>query len=239
MSTTTVLDPAAAVRALSAELHDQLRQLLDTTRRGDPALLDKIRELSSGLGRRLTTARKRAEQPAPKPPAEPKAKDNPEPKQTPKPSSTPARIRPSTPGRSTTVPIRPASPAPARGRHRATAPATRPPRTTAPVVYRPTRHLRRLPWLLVLALLVLVGAAAAVITSQPLAGIAGSTAALGWLLLTRTRVRPPVTRQAAVVIVAGVLAVTLLTVAVASGRTDSPPYSPTAPPEVTVIGTAP
>lgn len=250
MSTTAVLDPAAAVRALSAELHDKLQQLLDTTSRYDPELLDKVRALSGSLGKRLTNARKRVdEQPAeqPKPDSAPAAKPTtpaaaPKPDRTPDrtPTSTPrvlpARMRPAPDRPATvTIPTRPSAP---RGRHRATT-TRRPRRTTTPVVYRPARHLRRLPWLFVLAVLVLVGATVAATTGQPLAAIAGSAAAVGWLLTTRTRVTPPVTRQAAVAIVTVVLAVTLLTVAVTSGRTDGPPTSPTAPPEVSVIGPAP
>lgn len=241
MSTTTVLDPTAAVRALAAELHAALRHLLDTTDREDPTLYDKVKALG-GLGRKLTNARTRAEQPTDKlaaPKATPAATE-PKPSRTSNSASSrrvlPAHTRPA-PDRPATVTIPTKPPAP-RARHRITSART-PRRAITPVVYRPTRTLRRLPWLLVLALLLLVGATVAVASGQPLAGVAGSAAAVGWLYATRTRVAPPVTRQAAVVIVAVVLAVTLLTGAATSGRTDSPPYSPTAPPEVTVIGTAP
>lgn len=251
MSTTAVLDPVAAVRALSAELHDKLQELLDTTSRYDPHLLDKVRALSGSLGKRLTNARKRAEQSAeqPKPtastqasapapaakPTTPAPAAGPKPDRTPTPRVVPARMRPASDRpAAVTIPTRPPAP---RGRHRAT--VARRPRSTAPVIYRPARALRRLPWLLVLAVLVLVGAAVAVATGQPLATVAGSAAAMGWLYATRTRVTPPVTRHAAVAGVAVVLTVTLLTVAVASGRTGGPPASPTTPPEVSVIGTAP
>lgn len=59
---TIALTPAEAIRALSGELYDALRELLDTTPRDDPSLLEKTRAMVQGrgsIGSRITRVRNR------------------------------------------------------------------------------------------------------------------------------------------------------------------------------------
>lgn len=67
MSTTAILDPAAAVAAAVSEVYDRLRELVERGPTDDPGLLDEIGALVRRARGRVTRARKRAvetEQPA-------------------------------------------------------------------------------------------------------------------------------------------------------------------------------
>lgn len=62
-ATVATSDPAEAMHAAVRELYDELRKLVDAADPEDPSLLDKLRKLSAGVGRKITVARKRVEQP--------------------------------------------------------------------------------------------------------------------------------------------------------------------------------
>lgn len=194
MSTAAALDPAETIRALAGELHDAVRQLLDTTDREDPTLLDKMRKLSGGLGKKITNARKRVEaeqapeKPAPSPASKPA-------EQPTKPAVTTPTGKPVTPAaaeqKTTDTPKRPEpavapKPAPAATTPAARRPATTPAAAKSTVVppaagTRTGRHRRPDPrprWPLpVLLIAVLVGLTALFGIGWAIAGAALTAAA--------------------------------------------------------------
>lgn len=68
----TLVDPTDALRAAIRELHERLRELVESTDPEDPSLLDRVRQLSRTVGRRISSAQKRlADEIAPAEPAVP------------------------------------------------------------------------------------------------------------------------------------------------------------------------
>lgn len=85
--TVAVLDPAAAIAAAHQELRDQLRDLVD----GCPAdeLLDRVRQLTQRVGRKISRARKAAK---PEPAVAPQPTTPPEDRADATPASAPTRL---------------------------------------------------------------------------------------------------------------------------------------------------
>lgn len=200
MTTATALDPAEAIRAAIRELHADLRKLVETTDPDDPTLLDKLRKLSTGIGRKITNARKRAEVaaapelPATQPTAQPDpATTTAAPAATDEKPTTNVATEPAVaaiPAGTTTAGGRVSVRLPVQaGPAATTAPAQLTAPTTVGDTSRRGRHRRLgLPWWAAALALVLTvgGVALALTTGQPTWSLATAATLSSWALVART-----------------------------------------------------